>query len=125
MKQNTTTEKARLYDAVAPVFRSLYSEFQELSKKKPESTLSKSKVAIANRVLADIKNLVEGYPTAKYLDLLKDDDLPQNSDVVLIMSQYVGALDNFHGLHHGYQTGLGNAWFIDDTNPGAEALEEL
>jgi len=116
MKENTTSEKVISFEAVEPVFKALYEEFQELSRKKPDATLNTGKVAIVNRVLVDIKALVSGYPTAKYLDLLSDDALPQNSDVVLVMSQYTGALSNFKERHHGYQQSIHeHAWYIGNT----------
>ena len=36
--------------------------------------------------------IVEGESTRAYLDLLNEDDLPQNSDVVLILGQAVAAM---------------------------------
>ena len=90
------TEKSfAIYRASYGVFRGLFYEMRELSKKKPEATLSKSKVKILNRILSDIKGILEEEPEGKYLDLLDDETLPQNSDAVLVMVQYDRALDAF------------------------------
>ena len=94
------TEKSfAIYRASYNVFSGLFFEMRELSKKKPEATLSEGKVKILNRVLSDIKGVLEGEPEGKYLDLLDDEILPQNSDAVLVMVQYDRALDAFRGRH--------------------------
>ena len=90
-----TQEKFDVYRACSGVFDGLFFEMRELSKKKPEATLSESKVKILNRVLSDIKGVLEGEPEEKYLDLLDDAALPQNSDAVLVMVQYNRALNAF------------------------------
>ena len=98
----TTREKADAYDNVAPVFKSVYEEIQELCKKKPEATLNKTKIALINRILIDVKGFLEGLPVTKYLELLEDDDLPQYSDVVLVLAQYDAGLKQFRNRHYGY-----------------------
>jgi len=101
----TTQDKADAYDNVAPVFESVYEEIQELCKKKPEATLNKAKIALINRILTDAKQLLEGMPVTKYLELLDEDALPQYSDVVLVLAQYNAGLDQFRRRHHGYFLG--------------------
>ena len=96
----TTQEKAKAYQATREVFDGLIKEMRELSKKKSDATLSKGKVRILNRCLDDIRDFLQGEPEAKFLDPLDDDELPQNSDAVLVMVQYESALDSFHKRHH-------------------------
>lgn len=98
----TSKKKADQYEALNPLVRAMHSEFQELSKKKPDGALNKGKVQIANRLLKDILAILEGEPSSGYLDLLDEETLPQNSDVSLMLSQYCAALDTFHGKYHGY-----------------------
>lgn len=101
----TTQEKADAYDNVAPVFESVYEEIQGLCKKKPEATLNKAKIALINQILTDVKEFLEGMPVTKYLQLLDEDDLPQYSDVILILAQYDAGLNQFRGRHHGFFLG--------------------
>ena len=89
---STTREKVAEYETTSPLLRAMYREMGELSKKKPDGTLSKKKVSIINRLLTDLMKLLEDEPESKYLEMLADDDLPQNSDVVLILSQYSAAM---------------------------------
>jgi hypothetical protein len=109
MKYQTKSEKyyvdqkkAELYDQVRHIFDSLIQEVRELSKKKPEATLSKKKVEIINRVLTDALEILKGQPDAKYLETLDDEALPQHADAVLIMTQIEAALNRFYGAYTEY-----------------------
>lgn len=95
----TTNAIASEYLASHDVFEVLLREVKELSKKKPDATMSKAKVKIVNRVLGNLLTVLEGQPEAKYLEALDDDDLPQVSDAVLIMVQFKTALRSFHSRH--------------------------
>jgi len=109
----TTAEKVRQYEAIIGVFTELSKELKDLGKRKPEATLSVSKVRLVNRVLQDARSLLEGAPDHKYLDLLDSDALPQYGDAILILSQYEGALKSFRERHYGYESGVGDIWFIE------------
>ncbi len=93
--RRTTNETVATYLACVDVFAGLISEVRELSRKKPDTTLNKGKVRIINRVLKDLKSVLESEPENKYLDLLDDDELPQTSDAVLVMVQYESVLKEF------------------------------
>jgi ABC-type uncharacterized transport system YnjBCD ATPase subunit len=73
----TTPEKARAYETTAPMLRAVRVELKALAQKKPEATLSNAKVAFINRLLRDLKELLQDEPNSKYLDLLDDETLPQ------------------------------------------------
>ena len=83
------------YEALWPLLESMREEYSELSKKKPDGTLNKLKVHGVNRLLTDLKELLKNETIIRYLDLLSDDDLPQYSDVTIILSQYVAAMKSF------------------------------
>jgi hypothetical protein len=119
----TTREKVKVYETTRPLLAAMRNELKELSKKKPEATLSKSKVTIINRLLTDLTELLKDEPNSKYLDLLSDDDLPQYSDVVLILSQFDAAMDAFRKAHMIYRSGEGK-WFILDAPNGSGDEEE-
>jgi len=80
-------------------------EFDLLSKKKSDGQLNKMKIKIVNRVLSPLNELLKNEASHKFLDVLNEDDLPTNSDVVLIISQYEKALLNFK-----------NKYFLFDKN---------
>ena len=99
----TTDGAVDIYVASCDVFDGLLSEMRELSKKKPDMTLNKGKVKILNRILTDIRGILKKEPEGKYLDLLDDDDLPQNSDAILVMVQYETALNAFKNRYYIYE----------------------
>jgi len=74
---------------------SALSEMREFSKKKQDGIVSGTKIKILNRLLTDIKDVVKQEESAAYLDALSEEELPQNSDAVLILGQYRAALDSF------------------------------
>jgi hypothetical protein len=110
-----TAHQASLYDTTRPLLDALYAEFQELSKKKPEAIVSESKVNVINRLLEDVRQVLKNEPEFKYLDLLVNDSLPQNSDVVLMLSQYKAAMETFHGNYYSMDPDTRRRrWFVDE-----------
>src|SRR5437667_3753596 len=110
-----TFEQANLYDATRPLLDALYAEMQELSKKKPEATLSESKVKLINRLLEDVRKVLKDESEFKYLDMLVNEALPQNSDVVLMLSQYKAAMETFHNNYYGMDSETRrHRWFLDE-----------
>ena len=114
-KYYTTQDKADTYDAIIDIFDGLFREVKDLGKKKPEATLSASKVKMINRILADAMVVLEDADNHKYLELLDDAALPQYSDAILVMAQFEGALKGFRARHYGYTTSLGRTdWIISE-----------
>lgn len=107
----TTEEKALTHDNTTPLLVAMYTEFKEISKKKPDSAVSKSKIKIVNRLLEKVRTVLSEEASISFLDLLDEDDVPQASDVTLILSQYVAAMKAFREKHYGYD-GSDHTWFI-------------
>lgn len=95
----TIPAKVVAYETTAPLFAAMFLQIRELAKKKPDGTLNSNKVKLINRLLADIQGFLVDEPGYKYLDLLSDEDLPQYSDVLLIMSQYSAALKEYRAAY--------------------------
>ena len=110
-KTFTTKEKADTYENLNPFLQKMYQEFKDLSKKNPDAIISKAKIKIVNRLLEKIQEIFKGKNYADLLDLLDEDDLPQASDVALILSQYQSAMEKFKDEHYGW-TGSEHIWFI-------------
>ena len=98
-----TKQNVQEYEMLNPILDSLYDEVKELSKKKQDGVLNKFKVAMINKVLSQIKELLKNESTTQFLDLLDEDQLPTNSDAVLVMTQFSSALAQFK-----------NKYYIDD-----------
>ena len=109
----TTREKADAYDAIFPIFQALFREIKELGKKKPEATLSESKIRTINRVLSDAITLLSETPSVKYLELIDEDVAPQFGDAILTLAQFEGALNTFRSRHYGFN-GVTHDWHVKD-----------
>ena len=96
----TTQEKVSAYETTMPLLKAMYSEFKELSKKKPDAAVSKSKIKITNRLLERVRMALADSSSLEFLDLLDEDDIPQISDVTLILSQYVASMEAFKKRHY-------------------------
>lgn len=68
-------------------------------KRKPDGTLSKSKVGLINRVLGDLLQHFRDEAGGKSLTLLDDEQLPQYDDAVLVISQLSSVLKQFNEEH--------------------------
>jgi len=110
-KAKTTTKKASTHDVMTPLLAAMFEEFKDLAKKKPDAAVSKSKLVIANRLLHRIREVLADEESIEFLDLLNEDDVPQASDVTLVFSQYVAAMQAFKEKYFGWN-GAEHAWFI-------------
>ena len=112
-KYFTTKEKASMHDTTMPLLQSMYAEIKELSKKKPDALVSKSKIKVANRLLEKVRAVLIDEASLEFLDLLDEDDMPQVSDVSIMLSQYLAAMKEFKYLHYGEYQGEYNVWVIE------------
>ncbi len=105
----TTAEKVEFYEVTRPLLDAMYSEFKEFSKKKPDGAVSKAKMKVVNRLLTKRQEVLESEASIAYLDILDEDDVPQNSDVVLMLSQYVAAMQQFRSTYYRRDTLVGES----------------
>ena len=107
----TEKNKADNHDTTMPLLAAMYFEFKELSKKTPSAAISKQKITIVNRLLSSLSEILADEESIKFLDVLDEDDVPQMSDVTLMLSQYVAAMKAFEGKYYGWD-GLTHKWFL-------------
>ena len=101
--------QAATYQMMDPLLHSIYAEFSELSKKKPQDVLSENKVKVVNRILKPILEMLDGEPVRSFLDNFDEDDLPQNSDVILMLGQVRAAMVSFRNHHWDGR----NGWHVE------------
>ena len=106
----TSDEQVKLYLTISPLLHAAFGELKEFSKKKQDDAMNVNKVKMINRLLEKAKEILKDEPTAEYLDLLDEDQLPSYSDAVLMMSQYISAMSKFHDDHYHYDNDLGSVW---------------
>lgn len=74
----------------------ILAEFVELSKKKPDNALNTFKLQLVNTVLGTANEILDkGNKPFPDFEEFGDESIPSNSDVVMILSQYVACLNKF------------------------------
>lgn len=109
--RSTTRVQAAAWEIAKPLLDAMYNEFKELSKKKPDEAISKSKIAVVNRLLEKCRETLAGEDSLAFLDMLDQDNVPQYSDVVLTLSQYAAAMKAFREAYYGWD-GSEDTWFV-------------
>ena len=86
---------------------SVYDEISLLSKKNPNDAINKFKLKLINKLLQESNVfLTQKYKPFEDFALFDEDDIPQNSDVVFILSQYLQCFEKcradnvvvYHGI---------------------------
>jgi len=106
-----TDQQAATYDRLVPMLEAAHREMTELSKKKQDGVVNALKIKMLNRLLAELSKVIEKDPSYAFVDMLDEETLPQNSDAVLILSQWQAALKQYKDRHYGYDGSGGSRWF--------------
>ena len=113
------------FELLVEMLDSQRKEFDLLSKKKTDGQLNKMKIKMANRVLEPLKDILSHEESHKFLDTLDEDDVPTNSDVVLIISQYESAIADFKRRYNKYdEYYVGRRWMTAEYPPNYYEIEE-
>ena len=113
LEHSTTRERSNAWEVAMPLLNAMFSEFRELSKKNPDRPVSKPKIRVVNRLLGRCREVLDDEPSIEFLDLLDEDEVPQNSDVVLMLSQHVAAMTQFRSRYWGFGSGVQEMWSVD------------
>lgn len=80
------------FEKIQEQLQSLHDEVDKLSKKKPDDAINKFKLSFINEVLAKANKVLEDtYLPLDNFRTFDEDNIPTNSDVVLILAQYIAA----------------------------------
>lgn len=94
-------ENIKNYTLYSIFLDTIEKEVKTMAAKKPEVKLTLKKIEILNRVLKPLKeDILAHEPTAIFLDVLEEDDIPTNSDAVLIMAQFQKAITIFRHRYY-------------------------
>lgn len=96
-----TNEQVGIYDRLVPMLEAAHREMSEFSKKKQDGVVNSLKIRNINRLLDKLEGVLDQDPSKEFLERLDEDDLPQNSDAVLLLSQWKAALEQFKKKHFG------------------------
>src|SRR5437867_2500476 len=76
--------------------QSLYDEISVLSKSKPDNPLNAFKLNFINQKLTEANTVLVGeYQPLDGFTVFEDSNLPTNSDVVMVLSQYLARLKDW------------------------------
>lgn len=105
MMHRPSSLQTRQFEIVMPMLESMLAEMKELVKKKPDAPVNQMKVGMVNRLLNDLRVVLEREPEMEYLDILDEASLPEYSDAVVVLSQYLTAMERFEEKHWEPTTG--------------------
>jgi hypothetical protein len=94
------------FEKVKAQLHRLYNEISMLSKSKPDNPVNKFKLSFINEKLGETNTILTGdFKPFKDFELLDVDELPSNSDVVMVLSQYLDCLEawrsaNIHMINY-------------------------
>ena len=94
-KKEDITEFEKLEEQLHSFLR----EISELSHKKPNDALNKFKLKFINSTLEGLNKLLGGHKPLNDFEKFDIDEVPTNSDVVVILGQYAAALYLFRKEH--------------------------
>ncbi len=91
--------------------QALHDEMGALAKSKPDNPINKFKLKIINEKLKDANTLLTGEfkPLAEF-EVFDEAELPTNSDVVIILSQYLRCLEGWRSANVELRPGEGWCW---------------
>ncbi len=89
------TKQVEAFLKLQPQLQSAYDEISILSKKKPTDSLNTFKLKFINSILSRANEILgEKYqPFPDEFILFNEEDMPNNSDVVFILSHYLTSLE--------------------------------
>jgi hypothetical protein len=89
-----------LFEKVVGQIKSLRDDFSVQSKAKPDNALNLFKLGFVNEKLAEANRiLIADYRPFTAFEQFDTDSLPTNSDVQLVLSQYLACLERWRSAH--------------------------
>ena len=88
-------EEVQDFERLEQQLHSMLSEMSELSKKRANDGLNKFKLRLVNVLLERMNKVLGEQKPFTGFDTFDENDLPTNSDVVVMLSQYAAAMFQF------------------------------
>jgi len=114
-KKVTTTilrKDVESFDKVRSQMKQLATDLETLSKKAPDGPVSKFKLNFINEKLRDANQfLAPPFKPIEGFEEFDDASLPSNSDVVMVLMQYLACLEHWRSAHiHSEGTTYNKLW---------------
>lgn len=88
-------EDVDLFEKLHGQLFTMKSQFEALSNKKPNDSVTEFKLGLVNKLLTDINVLIGDYKPFPDFDTFEDSPKIFNSDVLLILAQYLTAMGRY------------------------------
>lgn len=89
-----TEEEINSFEKIQTQLESLHEEISTLAKKSQNDALNPFKLKFVNKAISEANSLLgQQYKPFDDFELFDDNDLPTNSDVTLILGQYINCLE--------------------------------
>ena len=87
-------DDVQTFEKLNAQIEALHSEIGALSKKSPNDALNKFKLTLINGLIREANALLTGdYKPLQGFELFSEDDIPTNSDVTMVLAQYLNCLE--------------------------------
>lgn len=88
-------DQVEIFLKLQPQLKSAYDEISLLSRKKPSDSINKFKLKFINSIISRANQILgEKYkPFPGDFELFNEDDMPNNGDVVFVLSHYLTSLE--------------------------------
>jgi hypothetical protein len=88
------TTEVNLFEKIQVQMQALHDEVGVLSKKSPNDALNKFKLKLVNGLIHEANSLLtDDYKPLAGFEVFNEDDIPTNSDVVMVLAQYLNCLE--------------------------------
>ena len=110
-----TEEQVHNFEKIQAQLDSLYIEISALSKKNQNDALSPFKLKYVNKTLADANIiLTEEYKPFDDFQQFDEENIPTNSDVNLILGQYIGCMEKLRADNIENEFGGRWIWVVEE-----------
>jgi len=100
------------FEKIQAQIEGLHVEFSSLSRKSQNDALNKFKLKLVNQVVAEANKLLgPRYKPFDDFDQFLEDDIPTNSDVALMLTQYLNCLEKLRADNISKDEKFPHYWF--------------
>ena len=110
---NMKEDQVKSFLKLQPQLKSAYDEISLLSKKNPTDSLNKFKLKFINSILTRSNEILTNKykPFPDEFDVFDEDEMPNNGDVVFILSHYLTSLEKLRCDNIEKQIEYPHEWF--------------
>lgn len=110
-----TEQEVNNFEKTQAQLSSLHEELNALAKKSPADSLNKFKLKFVNKAIQEANQLLGAkYKPFGDFDQFDDTELPSNSDVTLILGQYLNCLEKLRSDNIEQEMAGRWYWFLDN-----------